>query len=402
MLHKLIKQLNSKLRISVSYEDLTDFNIGIYKINLARSKITALAFIVIEIFMLIVMVITKRGDFFKAPFIYYGVMYCILLIVMLIFLINFKVLEKDIPNNLTRLRLFEIAFINVILLWSAGISLLDQLTNGQIIVYIVVAVAVASAIIVEPIILLMIYTFIEALFLILMPYFQNSNSVLFVNYINSITLLIISWVISYMRFKKQIEDFNTKKMLQNNNEELKKINKELAEANQMLEKLSKTDSLTGINNRHMFDNALKAEWERCRRHFIPLSLIMIDIDLFKSYNDHYGHLAGDECIKKIAGVLSSCARRSSDTVARYGGEEFVLILPYFEKEDVLNLAEQIRKKVEDLKIPHNNSDISDYVTVSLGVITVIPSVGSSVNDLIISVDKALYNAKKSRNNTVVA
>lgn len=205
-----------------------------------------------------------------------------------------------------------------------------------------------------------------------------------------------------MMYKKHVDDFNNRKIINGKSEELKRVNKELEEANQKLKKLSQTDSLTGIFNRFVFDTTVKAEWDRCKRHFIPLSLIMIDIDFFKAFNDNYGHQAGDDCLRQVSRTLSSCAERSSDIVARYGGEEFAVILTHMKKEGVLEFAEQLRKNVEQLAIPHMYSSISQHITISLGVYTVIPSDTSSIDEFIRTADKALYEAKKERNNIVVA
>jgi len=129
---------------------------------------------------------------------------------------------------------------------------------------------------------------------------------------------------------------------------------------------------------------------------------MIDIDFFKGYNDHYGHQAGDECIRQIAGVLAACTKRATDTVARYGGEEFAAILPYTERKNAGMIAEQMREEVEGLRIPYVYSNISEYVTISLGVYTITPAGAISVEEFIENADKALYDAKKCRNKVVMS
>jgi diguanylate cyclase (GGDEF)-like protein len=287
-----------------------------------------------------------------------------------------------------------VSFISFILIWCAGISLLDQLSYGQIIVYVVAIISIAVTPLFKPVTLFTVYLTIHALFLAFMLYFQKSSEILFGNFLNSTTILIISWVISCMRYKNRVEDFNNRKIIQEKSDELKRVNKEL-------ERLSQTDSLTGIFNRSVFDKTIKTEWDRCKRYFTPLSLIMIDIDFFKAFNDNYGHQAGDECIKQVAGLLSDCAKRSSDIVARYGGEEFAIKLPQIEKENALELAEKMRSRVEKLNILHAYSSISDYVTISLGVYTVTPSDKLSIEEFIRTADKALYDAKKDNRNSIV-
>lgn len=205
-----------------------------------------------------------------------------------------------------------------------------------------------------------------------------------------------------MRYKRYIIEFIDKKIIQEKSIRLKEMNEKLEEANKKLKKFSQTDGLTGICNRFMFDKTINMEWDICKRQFKPLSLIMIDVDYFKAYNDSYGHLAGDDCLRQVAFALSVCAKRSSDTVARYGGEEFAVILPCTEKEGAFVLAEQIRKEVESLAIPHTGSPVSNNVTISLGVHTVTPSCMTSVKELISGADKALYDAKLLRNKTVIA
>jgi len=281
----------------------TEFITSITKINTVRSQITAKAFIVLELIMLTTHFITNMDNTFEPPDTYYVSMYIIMLFAMIVFLLIFIKLGKNVPKHLISIRYTGIFFISFILIWCAGISLLDQLISGQIIVYIVAIIAIAVTPIYEPFLLLLIYLFIHSFFLILMPYFQKSAELLFANSINSITFLIMSWAISYMRYKQWAEDFNNKITLQEKSDELKRINKELEEANQKLETLSKTDSLTGVFNRFMFEIKIKDEWNRCKRYFTPLSLIMTDIDYFKPFNDNYGHQAGDYCIQQIAEVL---------------------------------------------------------------------------------------------------
>lgn len=161
-----------------------------------------------------------------------------------------------------------------------------------------------------------------------------------------------------------------------------------------------TDSLTELANRRYFDEALVAEFYRLKRSGAVLSLIMLDVDYFKKYNDTYGHLAGDECLRKIGTMLKTIVGRVSDIVARYGGEEFVLILPETEEEGASALAEKIRKDVIELAIPHSASDISEYVTVSLGVVSVSTTEFVSPEQIMTLVDKALYCAKQGGRNRV--
>ncbi|MFP5513447.1 MAG: diguanylate cyclase domain-containing protein, partial [Alphaproteobacteria bacterium] len=145
----------------------------------------------------------------------------------------------------------------------------------------------------------------------------------------------------------------------------------------LLRSLSFLDGLTGIANRRRFDDAMTREWRRCARSHLPLSLIILDVDHFKTFNDQYGHQVGDECLRVVAEVLSDRTRRPSDLVARYGGEEFVCLLPETDGPGATRVAEGFRGGVAERRIPHAQSPVAPFVTISLGVATVIPSAADS-------------------------
>ena len=186
--------------------------------------------------------------------------------------------------------------------------------------------------------------------------------------------------------------------------ELLKLSQELKKANQKLEKMALVDGLTGISNRRLFDKTLKNELKRAKREKSILSLIMIDIDNFKEYNDTYGHQQGDECLKEVASVLDENAKRAADFAARYGGEEFAVILPDTAEDGALKIAEDIRKEIIDLKMEHQNSPIADHVTISLGVSSIKAAKKIDqelINSFIDKADQALYQAKESGKNKTV-
>ncbi len=174
----------------------------------------------------------------------------------------------------------------------------------------------------------------------------------------------------------------------------------LAEANKILKRLSSLDGLTGVPNRRRFDEVLKQEWLRAIRHSTSISLIMIDIDFFKLFNDTYGHQGGDDCLKQVAKTLDESAKRVTDMVARYGGEEFVVVLPETGTKGVLAVAETMRANVEAQHIPHASSKVTDHVTISVGVATAVPERGAKEENLIAAADQALYEAKNHGRNQV--
>jgi diguanylate cyclase (GGDEF)-like protein len=176
---------------------------------------------------------------------------------------------------------------------------------------------------------------------------------------------------------------------------------QLKQRTDMLENMSMVDGLTGIANRRSFDQTLEQEWRRGRRNSTHISLIMIDIDNFKAYNDNYGHGAGDECLRLVARAIKSCLSRSGDFVGRYGGEEFVVLLPECDKDGALTVAEKIRRKVEELNIIHEFSGTADHITISLGCMSM-SCEGDDSAEMLRKADQALYSAKEHGRNRVVA
>lgn len=169
---------------------------------------------------------------------------------------------------------------------------------------------------------------------------------------------------------------------------------------ELLERRASLDGMTGLPNRRQFDEALQVEWRRAIRHKGHLSLIMLDVDYFKPYNDHYGHTAGDECLRRIATVLESSLQRPGDFTGRYGGEEFVLILPDTPLAGARACAEKLRDQVHELGIPHRFSPVANSVTISVGCATAFPGSDSTPEQLLDVADKALYEAKRGGRNQV--
>ncbi|MBI1892364.1 MAG: diguanylate cyclase [Burkholderiales bacterium] len=176
---------------------------------------------------------------------------------------------------------------------------------------------------------------------------------------------------------------------------------QLREKSRELESQTFTDGLTGIANRRRFDIHLEDEFRRAKREKAPISLIMIDVDFFKNYNDNYGHRRGDEVLTQVASALAEIVNRSGDLLARYGGEEFAAILPSTDEEGAISIAEAMRARVESLGLPHTHSG-AGHITISLGITTLTPDGASDMATLLDTADRALYKAKNSGRNCVVA
>lgn len=176
--------------------------------------------------------------------------------------------------------------------------------------------------------------------------------------------------------------------------------RQLDTANQELRRVSASDGLTGIANRRFFDTTLEREWRRARRSGQGMSLILCDIDYFKPYNDSLGHLAGDDCLRRVAQALAASLERGGDAPARYGGEEFAVVLPETPLHGALIVAEKARQAVQDLHIPHPTSP-HGWVTLSMGVAHWLPAESEAPERLILAADQALYHAKERGRNRVV-
>ncbi|HOO73292.1 MAG TPA: GGDEF domain-containing protein [Spirochaetota bacterium] len=207
------------------------------------------------------------------------------------------------------------------------------------------------------------------------------------------TTIVISLIANYRMEKELRRVFLLNLLLQIDSIKLE-------ESNKVFKMLSISDPLTGLSNRRYFDATLEREVKSALRKNHNLCLLFLDIDYFKLYNDTYGHQAGDVCIRKIADSLQQSLKRPRDMCARYGGEEFVVLLPDTDIQGATGMAETIRMTIEDMHLPHKASQISDYVTVSLGVSELLSGNADAINQLIENADKALYCAKNEGRNRV--
>lgn len=183
--------------------------------------------------------------------------------------------------------------------------------------------------------------------------------------------------------------------------ERKRSEEQLLRLQQELEALSFRDGLTGVHNRRKFDAALEREWLQARSENQPLSLLLFDVDFFKAYNDAYGHVEGDECLKRVATALASCAHRPRDCLARYGGEEFVLLLPACDAQAARAVAERCRQALAQAGIAHEASPIADRLTVSIGIATLVPTLQDDARKFVAEVDRRLYRAKHAGRDRIV-
>ncbi|WP_278800549.1 sensor domain-containing diguanylate cyclase [Marinobacter nauticus] len=184
--------------------------------------------------------------------------------------------------------------------------------------------------------------------------------------------------------------------------ERKKTEEKLIALQKKLEEYSFKDGLTGLSNRRMFDTVIEDTWLSAQRNRQPLSLILLDIDHFKQYNDLYGHIQGDECLRRVSSVLSNAIKRPKDFVGRFGGEEFVIVLPESDADAAVRVAERCISDLLREQIPHADNSASQLVTLSMGIGTIIPSQSDSLTEFLATVDGRLYEAKDAGRNRIVA
>ncbi len=203
-------------------------------------------------------------------------------------------------------------------------------------------------------------------------------------------------------FISVVEDISARKRAESERDELiRTLEEQVARRTEELERISQTDALTGIANRRFFDERLAAEWARGVRSGKPLSIIVIDVDYFKSLNDFLGHACGDRCVKAIASALRDLSTRSSDLVARYGGDEFIFLLPETDRAGAEGLAQKVQAAIHALAIANPGSPLSDMLTVSQGSATAVPSLSRSPEQLLEEADRAMYVAKRRGRDLIV-
>ncbi len=323
----------------------------------------------------------------------YYIMYFSFIVVVGILLICILRVRRSPQVNNANKWLIRI-FAGYMLTWNMGISLLD----GDVISYVTALLAFSVLAVLNPKFTIILYIAVEIAYCTLVLLFEQEFQSKISFIINSIVAATVAWVAGYILYKNRADNFASQKEVQEQREELRILNEELNKANKKLEYLSQTDGLTGIYNRRMFDEISESLWEECKGSSSRLAVIMIDIDHFKLFNDTYGHLKGDECLKAIVNNIKETIPDDS-VIARYGGEEFAILVKNCAMSEVSGIAEEIRAKVAGLRIPHENSPVKPYVTLSLGVYCENPGEGTIAQHIGFA-DKALYKAKADGRNMV--
>lgn len=398
-------RVKSSLNLTLNEED--SFRNETIKINIRRGRMYSKYIIFAEIILSLTDIIFNYNKYvtdFK--FNNYLLMYFLMIGINVLYLFSLKN-SRVCLRNLKIMELINTSYIIFMMVWGAVISLMDQKLYGQIMVYMVNLIACSVIFYMDSRRLIIAYFMSTWVLFFGLPHFQASRDIILGHYINTVIFLICSYVASRILYKNLYLNFKSKNLIIEANEKLKReINenrtmyKQLQEANKKLKKLSLKDELTDLNNRRALREFIENLFKRIPKE-TPVSIIMMDIDNFKSYNDKYGHVNGDEVLRQVSCKLNEILRGTIDFVARYGGEEFVYIALQTNENEIYEIAKEIRKKIYDLKIPHEYSEVCEYVTASLGVATIVPDNIESIYECIRNADISLYQAKIQGKNRIV-
>ena len=323
----------------------------------------------------------------------YGTLYAILLAGTIAVVVAAFIICRYRPTRLEQLLNLQFFYSIFICLWCTAVNLYDLRVTENVSVYITCAVSAAVLVRLRPWQTLTLFVGNHILFLSLFTTFQPGPTNNWGNYTNTTVLVAISIIISLSQYRNRREIYLTQDTLLQRNKEIERMNQELWS-------VASTDALTCLNNRRFWDETIPSVWADGVKKALPVSLIMLDIDDFKKYNDRYGHQAGDRCLKSIARVLTGFSEQEDLWLIRYGGEEFLALLIGADASRADALAEKIRQGVQDLRLPHDDST-SGVVTISGGVYTSVPAESVKPEDFLRKADLALYRAKTGGKNRIV-
>lgn len=390
---KIFNKLKEKLHFLTHfpYEDTyrEQLELGAISRNYRSERVISFVMLFIQIFMILIFALRPGSIFLSFRRFRYIITYSALLIFLLVFL----PVHKRSRNNWRLHTGLCTAFSILMSLWIISISFLDALGGASIIVYCSILPIMATFLVMPPHILsvLFLFTCILTDCLVLNTPYGKEN--IFSILTNSIFICLFSIIYAYRTYHTRLVEIYDKIIIDQRNEQLEKANKEL-------DLLSMTDALTALGNRRYLDEAVKAPLEKYGVHMGSLTVLLLDIDHFKRYNDRYGHRQGDVCLQSVASILSSFAENNDFRAVRYGGEEFVLVMTGLSPDSIIEKAEQIRKSIAAVRIPDSRGNETS-VTVSIGVSYHQSWKPDFWDTALAEADKALYQAKQNDRNRIV-
>ncbi|MFC5731908.1 GGDEF domain-containing protein [Cytobacillus gottheilii] len=378
--------------------------------NIKRCKLFAKIVILFETILILMHMYssyTNSGTVFVIDA--YIILYLLLWSFSILMVIYITIYERSSNHSERKTKLFQNGlwlFVIFFLTWGALVTLVDQRNYGHVMAFAVNFMCVSVLFHASNKTILYLYSLPVAVLYIGLPYAQSSGEIVSGHYINLSVFLFFCWLASRMLYTSYSSNFYQRLLLTEMNENLglkveenEKIYKELASANNQLKQLSVMDELTLILNRRGFRQYVQNEFENIQVKR-PFAVLMGDIDSFKNYNDHYGHLEGDQVIATVAGVFRTHLNEESSILARFGGEEFVAVLFDVGLDEAFAKAEKVRQAIERLMIPHEYSSAANHITLSIGVTAGKAQYPDEIFQLIGDADKALYEAKASGRNKV--
>jgi diguanylate cyclase (GGDEF) domain len=401
----------NKDRLSASERDALETSI--IEENIHKGRILAHIVVVFEMIYIVIDIISKilKVDSRFNYDSYLG-MYCIMIFLNVVYLLavrRFKNESGEPKKRKLRQEITTIVYLTLVMSWGSVISLMDQRLYGQLMTFMVNMITCSVIYLMDTRQLLIPYSASVLGLFIGLPFFQKSRDILIGHYVNLLVFIVISWVASRIIYCNFCENYKTRILIKKSNlllenkiEENRKINIQLEIANEQMKELALLDDLTGIPNRRSFREFIDRAFQTFVKKDSSISIIMIDIDFFKQYNDYYGHSEGDKILIATAGQINAIINNTSEYFVRWGGEEFIYAAFNKAEEEIREIAETIRIKVEDLKIPHGQPPAGPYVTVSLGTCTLLTAAKQDVSTAIRLADQALYLAKSAGRNCVKA
>ncbi|MRR34210.1 GGDEF domain-containing protein [bacterium] len=357
--------------------------------NICRERILAFLMICISIVLIGVDCLFLAGG--HTPVGIYGVSAIIARLALMVFLAAFLLATRPrMRQSSAALRAWDAAFVMVSLCWCSLYSGALLLMRPGVDPYLMAVLTVAAFLYQGAVRAALVFAAAFLVFSLTAIVFSADSRLLISSLINGGIGAILAFVVSGVTFAAYLRNYR-------NDVYIAEQKRQLIESNEMLQHLSFRDPLTNVANRRFLEMTLDSEWKLHVRSRHSLSIIMIDIDWFKSFNDSYGHLAGDECLRRVAAALETSLRRSTDLVTRYGGEEFCVLLPVTDRKGAVFAGRNMMRAIHALQIPHGGSPFG-RVTVSMGVAGCLPAHGRNVAELIHAADTALYNAKAEGKN----
>ncbi len=372
-----------------------------------------LAYLIIG-FETLFMIIDVAGSLLKMRDDFHFSTYALMYLLMIFINIRFVIMARRSPEvesmSVRQLGKYETEiamYVTAVMCWGSILSLLDQALYGQLMVFMVNMIACSAFFYLKKNVLAVPFVLSTLILFAGLPFFQQSPDVLVGHYINGGVFIIVSWSVSRIMYGNFLSDHNSRDMIKRANLMLEReihentiINARLSERNMHLKQLSLYDELTGIPNRRAFRNFVDIALDSYAETNGRFSVIMIDVDHFKKFNDAYGHGKGDEVLTDIAGRINSFVDHSKAFAARWGGEEFIYASFDADQEELAAIADRIRKGVLEMRIPHSGSPAHNIITVSLGAATAVLDGQEAIAKCIEMADKALYRAKANGRNAL--